>query len=99
MLSVRCFASAAVTVTLSDRTEIGAPLMTPVDASMVSPSGRPVADHVNGAVPPLADIVRLAASPTVPDCGPGSVIDTGAAITQANEAVPARLAASVAFTV
>ena len=44
-----------------------------VDELMDSPVGRPVADHVYGGVPPLADSVRLVAVPTVPVWLPGLV--------------------------
>jgi hypothetical protein len=33
---------------------VGVPLITPVLALIVSPAGRPVADHVYGVVPPVA---------------------------------------------
>ncbi len=33
---------------------VGVPLMTPVEALIVSPAGRPVADQVYGVVPPVA---------------------------------------------
>jgi hypothetical protein len=33
---------------------VGVPVITPVLALIVSPAGRPVADHVYGVVPPVA---------------------------------------------
>jgi hypothetical protein len=38
---------------------VGVPLITPVLALIVSPAGRPVADHVYGVVPPEASTVVL----------------------------------------
>jgi hypothetical protein len=38
---------------------VGVPLITPVPALIVSPAGRPVADHVYGVVPPVAATVAV----------------------------------------
>src|SRR6266566_8429894 len=45
--------------------------MTPDEALMDRPGGRPVADHEYGGEPPDADSVRLVAVPTVPVWLPG----------------------------
>ena len=58
----------------------GVPEIRPVEALIDRPVGRPVAVQVYGAVPPLADICRLFAVPTVPVCEPGLVtVTTGGA--------------------
>ncbi len=49
--------------------------MTPVDALIERPAGRPVAEKVYGVVPPDAVSVRLVAVPTVPVRLPGLVND------------------------
>jgi hypothetical protein len=46
-------ASVAVTTTLNVPVAVGVPLIVPA-LLIVTPVGRPVADHVNGVVPPLA---------------------------------------------
>jgi hypothetical protein len=38
---------------------VGVPLITPVPELIVSPAGRPVADHVYGVVPPVAATVAV----------------------------------------
>jgi hypothetical protein len=45
--------SVTVTVTANVPVAVGAPEMTPVLGLTERPPGRPVADHVNGAVPPF----------------------------------------------
>ena len=37
---------------------VGVPETVPVEALIVRPAGRPVADQVYGAVPPVADSVK-----------------------------------------
>ncbi len=62
LVAVRC-AGAVESVTVIDTVlvpaVVGVPLIAPVDASMVNPAGRPVADQVYGVVPPLALTVAL----------------------------------------
>ena len=68
---------------------VGVPLMTPVEALIDRPVGRPVAENVYGGVPPLADSVRLTAVPTVPVWLPGlASAQRGAAAAAVNAAVP-----------
>jgi hypothetical protein len=38
---------------------VGRPLITPVEELIVSPAGKPVADHVYGPVPPVAATVAV----------------------------------------
>src|SRR5689334_20792952 len=62
----------AVAVTLKVPAAVGVPEMVPVEEPIVMPPGRPVADQVYGAVPPVADSVNDAiAVPTTPDLLPG----------------------------
>ncbi|GAA4608996.1 hypothetical protein GCM10023107_89420 [Actinoplanes octamycinicus] len=56
---------------------VGVPEMTPVVALMVRPTGRPVADHANGVVPPVNFIASDSATFDGLDWAPGLVI-TGA---------------------
>jgi hypothetical protein len=63
-------ASVAVTTTLKGLPVAvdGVPVIVPVAALMLKPAGSPVADHVYGAVPPVADtVVDVYAAPTVPE--------------------------------
>ena len=53
---------------------VGVPLICPLAALMVKPAGRPVADHVYGVVPPLALMVALYATPTVPSVRDAAVV-------------------------
>ncbi len=55
-----------VTFTVLTPVAVGVPLILPVDASIASPDGNPVADHVYGVAPPLALTVALYAAPTLP---------------------------------
>ena len=55
---------------------VGVPEIRPVEALIDKPGGSPEADHVYGGVPPLADICRLVAVPTVAVLLPGLVTDT-----------------------
>ena len=73
---VAAAASFAVAVVEYVPAVVGVPEIRPVEALMLNPAGRPVAVQVYGAVPPLADICRLLAVPTVPDCEPGLVTVT-----------------------
>src|SRR6185437_3252906 len=66
----------AVAVTEKVPAALGVPEMVPVDEPIDRPVGRPVADQVYGAVPPLADRVRLTGVPTVPVWLPGLVTVT-----------------------
>src|SRR6185437_3046458 len=68
--------SCAVTVELKVPAADGVPEIRPVEELIDRPVGRPVADQVYGAVPPLADICRLLAVPTVPVWLPGLVTVT-----------------------
>ena len=43
----------SVTTTVDVPVEVGVPVMTPV-VLIVRPVGKPAADHVNGAMPPVA---------------------------------------------
>jgi hypothetical protein len=49
--------SFAVTTAVKLPLAVGVPLTAPLDASIVMPAGKPVADHVMGAVPLLLVIV------------------------------------------
>src|SRR5258705_6632538 len=60
-----CAPLVAVTVTEEVPAVVGGPLMTPVEALMDSPAGRPVADQEKLAGPPDAVTVRLTGGPTV----------------------------------
>jgi hypothetical protein len=55
--AVGVFESIAVTVTELPPAVVGVPLMAPVAELIDSPPGSPVADHVKGVAPPVADIV------------------------------------------
>src|SRR4051794_20659677 len=68
--------SVAVTVTLYVVAVVGVPEITPVEALIARPAGRPVADQLYGVTPPEADMVRLVAVPTVPVWVPGFVTVT-----------------------
>ena len=46
--------SCTVATTVNPAADVGVPEIAPVVASMVSPGGRPVADHAYGAEPPEA---------------------------------------------
>ena len=56
---------------------VGVPLICPVDAFMLNPAGRPVADQVYGVAPPLALTVALYAAPTVPSGSDAVVMVSG----------------------
>jgi hypothetical protein len=47
------FASFTVTLAVLVPAAVGVPLITPVEVLIDSPAGRPVADQVNGVVPPV----------------------------------------------
>ena len=53
---------------------VGVPLICPLEALMLKPAGRPVADHVYGVVPPLALMVALYGTPTVPSARDAAVV-------------------------
>jgi hypothetical protein len=59
-------ASVTVTVTGKVPLEPGVPVITPEVALMANGDGSPVADHVNGVVPPAATTGVLYARPTAP---------------------------------
>jgi hypothetical protein len=59
-------ASVTVTVTGNVPLEAGVPVIAPEVVLMVNGDGSPVADHVNGVVPPVATTVVLYAKPTAP---------------------------------
>ena len=56
---------------------VGIPLITPVDALIDNPAGRPLANHEYGVAPPLALTVALYAEFTAPDGNVVVVIATG----------------------
>ncbi len=73
-MSVCVNASLTVTTTENEPAAVGVPLMIPVVGSMLSPSGRPVAENVSGSTPPMALSCRSGTGrPTVLDCVPGAV--------------------------
>lgn len=75
-VAVRCVGlveSVTVTTAVLAPAVVGLPLMTPVEALMLRPAGRPVADQVYGVEPPLAATVALYAVPTTPP-GSGEVV-------------------------
>src|SRR5690348_2878160 len=53
--------------TVEDPAADGVPLIKPVEGFSVSPAGRPVADHVYGARPPVAPRVKLYGTPITPE--------------------------------
>ena len=55
-----------VTVTGNVPLEPGVPVIVPEVVLMVNSDGSPVADHVNGVVPPVATTGALYAKPTAP---------------------------------
>src|SRR3954454_11111981 len=71
VLPVAPAVSRAVTITLKLPAAVGVPEIRPDDALIDRPVGRPVADQVYGCEPPVADICRLIAAPTVPVRLPG----------------------------
>lgn len=99
VVPARVVASFAVTVTVVVAVVVGVPLIAPEEELMDSPAGRPVADHTYGVVPPDAVIVLERATPTVPVTAPGLLTVGATAVTQLNDVVAVRLAASVAVTV
>jgi hypothetical protein len=67
--------SVILIVTLYEFWVVGAPDTTPLDASIVKPGGKPVADHVYGAVPPVRVIVvDVYGKPTCPSGSNGPEI-------------------------
>ena len=89
--------SLAVTVTFAATVAVGVPAMTPVEALIVRPAGRPVADHVYGVFPPFAAIGTLVAVPVAAPCIPGLVTTTP--VVQLNVALPVTFRVSFAVTV
>jgi hypothetical protein len=59
----------------------GTPLMTPVVGAIASPRGSPVAENVNGGVPPVAVTVALYGIPCIAGGSDGGVISNSGAIT------------------
>ena len=51
--------SCKLIVTVYGPVTVGVPEMTPELGSMVTPAGRPDADHVSAPVPPLSSTVKL----------------------------------------
>ena len=93
--------SVAVTVTDEVPAVVGVPLTVPVELSIDSPAGRPVADHVSVAVDEESVAVTSTGAMAVPDrsdWSPGLVTDTELVIVQANEAESEKPASSVAVT-
>ncbi len=82
--------SVTVIVTVLDPAVVGAPVIAPLEASMLRPAGRPVADHVYGVVPPVAATVALYAVPTTPPGNDVVVMDGGAMIVIERLAVAVR---------
>ena len=79
--------SVAVTVGEYDPPVVGEPLTTPVEATMASPGGRPVADHVKletDGCESVAVIVSDTGAPDVDDCDAGRVTVTRLLITHVN---------------
>ena len=60
---------------------VGVPETVPVVEPTVTPGGRPVADQVYGAVPPLKVKVRLYGAATFASAGPPSAITRVGAVT------------------
>ncbi len=62
LVAVRCVGlleSVAVMTTVALPADVGAPLITPVDALMVNPAGKPDADQARGGLPPMALTVAV----------------------------------------
>ena len=94
--------SVAVTVTDEVPAVVGVPLTVPVELSIDSPAGRPVADHVSVAVEEESVALTSTGAMAVPDrsdWSPGLVTDTELVIVQANEAESEKPASSVAVIV
>ena len=92
-VAVRCVGfveSVTVMFTVLVAAAVAVPLMTPVDASMLSPVGRPVADHVYGVVPPVALTVALYGVPALPPGNEVVVMVGGAMIVIAKLTVAVR---------
>lgn len=98
LVAVRCVGlveSVTVMTTVPELAPDGVPLMTPLDASMPRPLGRPVADHVYGVVPPVALRVALYAVPALPPGNDVVVMLSGAMIVIARLAVAVKCAGLV----
>jgi hypothetical protein len=94
--------SVAVRVTEHVQAVVGVPVTVPVELSMDSPAGSPVADHVSVAVDEVsvAELWRaLMADPVRWDWSPGSVTDTELVIVQPKEVLPEAPLPSVTVTV
>ena len=93
LVAVRCVGlveSVTVIETVLAPAAVGVPVIAPVDGSMLSPAGRPVADHVYGVVPPLALTVALYAAPATPPGSDDVVMFSGAMTVSVRFAVAVR---------
>jgi hypothetical protein len=88
-----------VTFTAAFAATVGVPEMSPVEALILRPAGKPVADHANGAVPPVAVIAWLTATLRPLYSVPG-LVTAGADAAHAGDAVtnPASVIATVKKT-
>ena len=62
LVAVRCVGlleSVAVITTVAVPADVGVPPITPVDAFIVNPPGRPEADQARGVLPPVAVAVAV----------------------------------------
>ena len=93
--------SVAARVTLEVPAAVGVPEMVPVEGSMPSPAGRPVADQVSVAdgEESVAVAPRVTDEPETEDCAPGSETETALVTVQAKEAWPVEPDESVATRV
>ncbi len=69
--------SVTVIVTEAVPAAVGVPVICPVDAFIVSPAGKPAADHEYGGTPPVAAAVALYATLITPDGNAEVVMDNG----------------------
>jgi hypothetical protein len=76
---------------------VGVPEIRPVEALIVRPAGRPVADHEYGVVPPVAASCSVSAVPTVLVWAPGLVTagEPGSGLTVPHVSVVAATAMAV----
>jgi hypothetical protein len=94
--------SVSVTVTDGEPAVVGVPLIVPVDGSMASPAGSPVAENVSVVVDDVSEppvVTGVMAEPETSAWGPGFTMATWFEMVQVNEVVPVKLAESVAVTV
>ena len=89
-------------MTVGEPAVVGVPVIVPVEGSMDSPAGSPVAENERLVVGEVSEPPVVTAAMAVPEtfvCGPGFTTATVFEMVQLKEVVPVKPAESVAVTV